>query len=67
MSEEEACDGLSGVQRGYAQIAWRFLDVNGFINYGVAPAMLEQAPAYPAHPFTVIVVGAGVAGTLLAF
>jgi len=66
MTEDEACQGLSGVQRGYAQVAWRFLDVNGFINYGVAPAMQREKPEAK-HPFTVVVVGAGMAGQPLVF
>ena len=53
--------------RPYAELAWRFLDTRGYINFGVAPAILAHAQqklgeAAEAQRGTVAVIGAGLAG-----
>lgn len=62
LSEEEAAESLEGSQRGYAQVAWRFLDSLGLINFGVAKDILTQGTGKRKSGRTVIVVGAGLAG-----
>ncbi len=46
----------------YASLAWRFLNINGYINFGVAPAIWKRALDTPDTRGTVVVVGAGMAG-----
>jgi hypothetical protein len=56
--------------RPYAHIAWHFLNDRGYINFGVAPAVLAQAQKVLEHPDTqrgtVVVIGAGLAGLAAA-
>lgn len=53
----------------HAHIAWHFLDARGFINFGVAPPILERLRAGAATPHargSVIILGAGLAGLAAA-
>lgn len=54
--------GLPAQLREFARVAWRFLDYAGYINFGVAPEILEQNRLNGEPRGTVIVVGAGLAG-----
>jgi hypothetical protein len=40
LSEEEAAESVSPRLRAYVAAAWRFLTTSGYINFGVAPAIL---------------------------
>ena len=63
LSEEEAIRGLQGVQRAYGQVAWRFLDACGFINFGVMQQVPEQGTSNEAVVSrNIIIIGAGMAG-----
>jgi NAD(P)-binding Rossmann-like domain len=56
--------------RAYAHIAWHFLDARGYINFGVAPAVLQrmrEVMKAAERPLgSVVVVGAGLAGLAAA-
>lgn len=60
-------EGLPGSQKAYAQVAWRFLDTSGFINFGVMQQIPEQVLKKMDSPSrNVIIIGAGMAGSSLA-
>jgi hypothetical protein len=46
--------------RHLVSTAWRYLDMHGLINWGVAPAILARPS--PQRQETVVVIGAGLAG-----
>lgn len=52
--------------RRYARVAWTFLNNAGYINFGVAPAIAEEALGTPQTKGAVIVIGAGMAGEILS-
>ena len=64
LSEEAATAGLAWFHRPYAIAAWRFLDTVGYINFGVAPEILARKQLNGKPKRTVIIVGAGLAGTV---
>ncbi|KAK9814743.1 hypothetical protein WJX72_010741 [[Myrmecia] bisecta] len=66
LPEEEAQDGVPHKHREYALAAWRFLNAAGYINFGIAPHLLERAEQTPQDRGTVIVVGAGLSGMAAA-
>ena len=76
LSLQDACSHalLPPTLRPYAHIAWHFLNARGYINFGLAPAILEQTrrvlqPVDAAEGGTkacVVVVGAGLAGLAAA-
>ena len=49
--------------RKYARVAWTFLNTAGVINFGVAPAIAKEALGTLQTKGSVIVIGAGMAGT----
>lgn len=58
---------MSGARAGcriHAHVAWRFLNSHGYINFGVAPELIQRSLAAPTSNGHVIVVGAGLAGEL---
>lgn len=61
LSEEDAASKILPKHRHLVLTAWRFLDHHGYINWGVAPAIMGR-PAQE-HDETVVVIGAGLAGT----
>ena len=63
LSEEEAAASVSSRHRKYVGAAWRFLNCAGHINFGVGEGLLRRAAELPASNGTVVVVGAGLAGT----
>ena len=67
LTEKEAVAAVGYTHRAYAIAAWRFLTKTGFINFGVAPGMsAKQGSSSEPPKGTVIVVGAGMAGTQFA-
>lgn len=48
--------------REYARVAWTFLNHAGYINFGVAPAIAEEALGTSQTKGSVIIIGAGMAG-----
>lgn len=67
LTEKEAVAAVGYTHRAYAIAAWRFLTKTGFINFGVAPGMSTKQGSSSEPPRgTVIVVGAGMAGTHFA-
>lgn len=67
LTEKEAVAAVGYSHRAYAIAAWRFLTKTGFINFGVAPGMsAKQGSSSEPPKGTVIVVGAGMAGTHFA-
>lgn len=62
LSEEAAVSGLPHQFRDFARTAWHFLDNAGYINFGVAPDILERNRLRGEALGTVIIVGAGLAG-----
>lgn len=64
LTEKEAVAAVGYTHRAYAIAAWRFLTKTGYINFGVAPGMsAKQGSSSEPPKGTVIVVGAGMAGT----
>ena len=63
LSVEQAEAGAKPDLRKYARVAWTFLNTAGYINFGVAPDIAAKALETPATRGTVIIVGAGLAGT----
>ena len=65
LTEKEAIAAVGYAHRPYAIAAWRFLTKTGYINFGVAPPMAAKQSSRAEPPTgTVIVIGAGMAGTL---
>lgn len=62
LTEDEAASKVSKDLQPYARLAWRFLNLHGYINFGVAPDIWKHALATPDNRGTVIIVGAGLAG-----
>jgi hypothetical protein len=55
------CYGLPALRcRHLVSTAWRYLDLHGHINWGVAPAIMARPS--PQRQETVVVIGAGLAG-----
>jgi len=63
LSEEAAAAHIQPRHRHVVAAAWRFLDREGYINWGVAPAITDRA--LQEKPETVVVIGAGLAGVLI--
>ncbi len=61
---EQAEAGVKPDLRKYARVAWTFLNTAGYINFGVALDIAAKALKTPATRGTVIIIGAGLAGTL---
>lgn len=63
LSLEDACAKIQARFHPLVAHAWRFLSLHGYINFGVAPALLKEpgGPVVPGNK-TVIVIGAGLAG-----
>lgn len=55
-------EGYPHKVKPYAAAAWRFLNTSGYINFGVAPALLAKAAKIPDDQGSIIIVGAGLAG-----
>ena len=56
-------EGLPGLQKAYARVAWKFLDTCGFINFGEMQQVPEQGCKPREGPRrNVIIIGAGMAG-----
>ena len=51
----------------YVRIAWTFLDLLGYINFGVSPNLLARHRKEKHPRGSVVVVGAGLAGKLASF
>jgi len=67
LTEKEALAAVGYAHRPYAIAAWRFLTKTGYINFGVAPSMTVKQNSRNEPPKgTVIVVGAGMAGKVMA-
>lgn len=66
LTEEAAVSSARAGCRINARIAWRFLNSHGYINFGVAPELIQRSLAAPTGNGHVIVVGAGLAGELNA-
>lgn len=64
LSEEAAVTRMPAKYKQLASAAWTFLDREGHINWGVAPAIMDRG--VPEKPETVVVIGAGLAGGWLA-
>lgn len=60
LSEEAAVAHIQPKHRHLAASAWRFLDREGYINWGVAPAITDREVQERAE--TVLIIGAGLAG-----
>ncbi|WIA32039.1 hypothetical protein OEZ86_002891 [Tetradesmus obliquus] len=60
LSEEEAAAKILPKHRHLVSAAWRFLDLHGHINWGVAPAVMARPSSQRQE--TVVVIGAGLAG-----
>lgn len=60
LPEQEAASKILPKHRHLVSTAWRYLDHHGYINWGVAPAVMGR-PA-DEHEETVVVIGAGLAG-----
>ncbi|GFH10950.1 SWIRM domain-containing protein [Haematococcus lacustris] len=65
LSEEDAGQRILPKWQHLVSLAWRFLDLWGYINFGVAPALLQDPNPVPSQA-TIIVVGAGLAGAAAA-
>ncbi len=65
LSLPEASLRIMARHKPLVEVAWTFLNTHGWINFGVAPALLKDPTV--AHPpkQTVIVIGAGLAGARL--
>lgn len=62
LSEQQAVARVQPKHKHLATSAWRFLDREGYINWGVAPAITDRA--VQEQPETVVVIGSGLAGVL---
>ena len=62
LSAEQAEVAVPLEMRQYARVAWTFLNNAGYINFGVAPAIAQEALGTPQTKGSVIVIGAGMAG-----
>jgi hypothetical protein len=60
LSEEAAAARVPAQHRQLASAAWRFLDREGYINWGVAAAITDRP--VPERPEIVLVIGSGLAG-----
>jgi hypothetical protein len=60
LTEDEAAAKIASRYRHLVPLAWRFLYRHGWINFGVAPAIMSYPQ--PAQKGSVVVVGAGLAG-----
>lgn len=60
LSEEAAAARVPAQHRQLATAAWRFLDREGYINWGVAAAITDRP--VPERPEIVLVIGSGLAG-----
>lgn len=65
LTEEDAAAKIMPKFRHLVTAAWKFLTQFGYINFGVAPAITERGLRTEHKKGTVIVVGAGLAGTYL--
>ena len=61
LSEEDAGFGILPNLLPYLSVAWRFLDLAGYINFGINPELAR--PQSRKSKGRIIVVGAGLAGT----
>lgn len=66
LSRQEAGERILSRHQRLVDAAYRFLTSQGYINFGVAPPMLERAAAEPKRQETVVVIGAGLAGIAAA-
>ena len=66
LTEKERVAAVGYAHRPYAIAAWRFMTKTGYINFGVAPGMSAKQSNNRDQPAkgTVIIVGAGMAGTI---
>lgn len=62
LTEEEAAAKIMSKYRHLVSAAWRFLTTHGYINFGIAPEITEQALKADDTKGSVIIVGAGLAG-----
>jgi lysine-specific histone demethylase 1 len=64
LSVESACSKIQPRYYRLAQQAWHVLNLNGLINFGVAPDVLhDPIPRSPSSPRkSIIIIGAGLAG-----
>lgn len=60
LSEEAAVARVQPKHKHLATSAWRFLDREGYINWGVAPAITDRE--VQEQPEIVVVIGSGLAG-----
>lgn len=60
---EEAVTKCHRSLKPYFRLAWRFLWLRGYINHGVAPSFVKHWQPITPNSHTVVVIGAGLAGT----
>lgn len=63
---DEAFQAIQPKFRGLVQLAFRFLEANGFINFGVAPQFTQALGRAGTRNGCVVIVGAGLAGLAAA-
>lgn len=66
MALSDAYQAIQPKFHGLVQLAYRFLDANGFINFGVAPLFAQALERAGTRNGCVVVVGAGLAGLAAA-
>lgn len=66
MSREEAGSRIMHKHQRLVDVAYRFLNAHGYINFGVAPPMVERCEQEPKYAESVVVIGAGLAGLAAA-
>lgn len=66
LSEDEAAVKIMPKFRHFVTAAWKFLTLHGYINFGVAPAIMAKCLKTEPRKGRIIVVGAGLAGISLA-
>ena len=62
LSPEQAEMAVPSEMGPYARVAWTFLNNAGYINFGVAPAIAQEALETPQTKGSVIIIGGGMAG-----
>lgn len=65
LTQEAAADKILPKFKHIVKLAWNFLNIYGYINFGVAPALDVGQSGQDANKESVIVIGAGLAGTML--
>lgn len=59
---EDAVTNCHRSLKPYFRLAWRFLWLRGYINFGVAPSFVQHYLPITPTSHTVVVIGAGLAG-----